>query len=61
MKEITIDIDANGNVTIEGSGFVGTECTQLTKEIEAALGEVTKRDLKPEHRQTQVMLRKARA
>ena len=60
-EEIVIDIDTDGNVTVEGKGFVGTECTALTKEIEAALGTVERRNLKPEYRQTKVVLKKAGA
>lgn len=50
-REIIIDIDQNGNATIEGKGFSGGECTKLTAAIEEALGDVTKRDFKPEYRQ----------
>ena len=61
MKEIVIDIDAGGNVTVEGTGFAGPECKQLTAEIEAALGDVTKTVDKPEMRLRKPLLRKAGA
>ncbi len=60
-EEIVIDIDPNGGVTIEGKNFVGNECTAFTKEIEQALGEVTRRNLKPEFRQMKPQVRKANA
>lgn len=56
-QEIVIDIDRSGNVTVEGKGFQGTECTALTKAIEDELGEVTDRKLKPEYRQAAPHLR----
>lgn len=40
MEEIVIEIDAQGNVVVEGKGIAGTDCVALTKEIEQALGEV---------------------
>jgi hypothetical protein len=60
-QEIIIDIDQNGGVTIEGKGFTGNECTAFTKEIEQAMGEVTKRTLKPEHKLGHTVPRKAGA
>ena len=61
MQEIDIIIEANGDVTIDAKGFQGGECTQLTKELEQALGEVTRRTLKPEHRIAAKVTRKAGA
>lgn len=61
MQEVIIDIDERGNVTVEGKGFTGNECTALTKEIEQALGDVEKRTLKPEYRMSKQVLRKAGA
>ncbi len=49
-QEIVIDIDGDGNVKVEGKGFVGAECKTLTADLEAALGDVQKADLKPEYR-----------
>lgn len=51
-QEIIIDIDANGDVTVEGRGIEGPECMKLTKEIEAALGTVTQVTKKPEFHRT---------
>jgi uncharacterized protein YuzE len=60
-EEIVIDIDSDGGVVIEGKNFTGNECTALTKELENALGEVTRRTLKPEHRLSKSVLKKAGA
>lgn len=59
MQEVVIDIDPVGNVTVEGKGFVGSECQAITKEIEAALGDVQQVELKPEFRQTKSRARTA--
>ena len=61
MEEILIDIDAQGNVRFEGKGFVGPECEKLTKELEEAVGVVTKRALKPEYQRARVVTRKVGA
>lgn len=61
MQEIIVDIDEVGNVKIEATGFTGKECEDFTRDIEQALGDVTKRELKPEHRQTVGVKRKAGA
>lgn len=50
-REIVVDIAPDGKVTIEGKGFTGTECTKVTADLEAALGEVEAREFKPEYRQ----------
>lgn len=57
MKEMLFEIDERGNVRFEGKGFEGAECLQLTQEIEDALGEVQKRELKPEYRQARSQAR----
>ncbi len=55
MEEILIDVSPTGDVKIEGKGIAGSDCTALTKELEEALGTVTKRELKPEfHRQRSI-------
>ena len=51
-QEILIDIDANGDVQVEGKNIVGPECTQLTAGIEEALGERTRVEKKPEFHRT---------
>lgn len=48
MKQILIDIDADGQVTIEAVGFKGNACEKATAAIEAALG-VGKQNRKPEY------------
>lgn len=51
MEEIIVEIDETGNVIVEGKGFIGADCQKLTKELEAALGDVQSVKLKPEYRQ----------
>ena len=43
-----IEIDAEGNILIEANGMKGSECLNETKALEDKLGEVTKRDKKPD-------------
>jgi len=51
QKQIIIDIDSEGNCSIDGEGFVGPECSNFIGEIEQALGQcVTQKD-KPEYHQ----------
>jgi len=61
MQEIVIDFDEQGNATIEGKGFVGTECTKLTKAIEEALGTIEERTLKADYRRTVAVHKKVGA
>lgn len=37
--KIIINVDPDGNTTVETTGVKGSDCTKLTKEIEKALGE----------------------
>ncbi len=60
-QEIVIDISATGDVQVEGVGIQGPDCKLLTKEIESALGEVTKTVKKAEYHQAKTVLRKASA
>jgi hypothetical protein len=55
--EIIIEIGTDGTATVEGKDIIGSDCTKLTAALEAALGEVTKRDLKPSYHQTGVVRR----
>ena len=57
MQEIVIEI-AGDKVRIEGKGFVGTECTALTADLERELGDVERRDMKPEARQARAATHK---
>ncbi len=54
QKQIIIDIDPEGNCSIEGEGFVGPECANFITEIEESLGQRTLQRDKPEYRQRQV-------
>lgn len=60
-REIVVDIAPDGKVTIEGKGFTGAECTKVTADLEAALGEVDTRELKPEYRLAPAKPRKVAA
>lgn len=45
---ITLEVDKDGHVIVEVNGVQGPACLALTKELEAALGTVTKDHIKPE-------------
>ncbi|MDR1282412.1 MAG: DUF2997 domain-containing protein [Opitutaceae bacterium] len=49
MKSITVDIDPQGQVKIETSGFTGSACEKATAEIEKALGQKTSSKRKAEY------------
>ena len=51
-KEIEIIVDENGHCSIDAIGFSGNTCETFMKEIEQMLGISTKREKKPEYRQT---------
>jgi hypothetical protein len=45
MPKITITIDKKGRAVIQAEGFTGTACTQVTKNLEAALGGATSQEV----------------
>lgn len=49
VKEIEITIDKTGQVTFSVSGIKGTGCLEFTQSIEAALGQVTTRELSADY------------
>lgn len=49
--EILLEIDENGDFNIEVFNGDGKNCTEATKKLESALGTVTDKKFKPEHRQ----------
>jgi len=49
-KKIVIEIDENGDCSVEGHGF-GPECKELMKEIQDNLGETTSTKEKRRKRQ----------
>ncbi|MEK0337401.1 MAG: DUF2997 domain-containing protein [Nitrosopumilus sp.] len=51
QKQIIINIDLNGDCSIEGEGFVGPECAHFLNEIKETLGTQTSQRDKPEYRQ----------
>ncbi len=50
-KKIVIDIDTEGNCSIDGQGFLGAECAHFIGEIEEALGDVVFQQDKEEYYQ----------
>lgn len=48
MKTITITINDQGEAEIKTTGFKGSACSLATREIERALGKVTKDTKLPE-------------
>ncbi len=53
-QEIEVTIGPDGQVTLRPRGVQGPACLDLTKELEAALGEVTSRELTSEYYQSGV-------
>lgn len=51
QKKIVVEIDQDGNCSVDGEGFIGPECSHFIGEIEEALGERTSQRDKPEYRQ----------
>jgi len=50
-KKIIVEIDEDGNCSLDGQGFVGPECSKFLGEVEEALGETTSREDKEAMRQ----------
>ena len=48
MKQIIIEVSADGSLKIETKGFKGAECEKATKAMEEALGVASDRKKKPE-------------
>ena len=44
VKEIEIVIDKNGQISLQVSGIKGAGCLDLTRDLEAALGDVIKQE-----------------
>lgn len=51
MKKIIIEIDEEGDCSIDGKGFVGIECSKFLKEIEEAIGTTVTSTNKKEYNQ----------
>lgn len=49
MKRVTVEINNDGEVTIETTGFKGEACLKATEAIEKALGVPVQRKKKPEY------------
>jgi len=60
MKEerITITIDKEGNASLDVAGVKGKKCLDLTKELEEALGIVSKRTEKKEMQERPIVITK---
>lgn len=50
-KQIKIDIDENGDCSIDGQGFVGPECSNILREISDNLGITSNTTKKKEYSQ----------
>lgn len=61
MKTIEIEINTDGEVKIETTGFKGNACERLTAELEKSLGVVGTRHKKPEYNQSATTQQKAGA
>lgn len=48
-KKIIVDIDSDGNTSVEAEGYKGSDCTAATRFIEKALGKIFKRRRKQEY------------
>lgn len=51
QKKIIVEIDEEGNASIDGQGFQGPECGHFIGEVESALGQKVSQKDKPEYRQ----------
>jgi hypothetical protein len=47
-KSVVVTFDKEGEMEVEGHGFIGKACEEATRFIEKLLGTVTKRKIKPE-------------
>ena len=54
QKKIVVDIDEEGNCSIDGQGFQGTECAHFINEVEESLGEKISQEDKSEYHQREV-------
>ena len=52
-KKIVVEINEDGDCSIEGHGFHGPDCDRAIREIEAALGTRTSTRCKPEYSERQ--------
>jgi hypothetical protein len=48
MKELEIEIDANGKVTVATKGYKGAACLDVVKALAQILGREESRELTPE-------------
>ena len=54
MKQIIVEVEPDGAVTIDAVGFTGTDCVAATQFLEEALGAKTQVQTKPEFHQRRV-------
>lgn len=59
-KQVIIDIDAQGNTTVSVKGVKGASCTDLTKQIERALGKTASDKKTPEYHEQVAARREVR-
>ncbi len=48
LQEVRIAIDKDGNVQVEVNGIKGTKCLDVTRALEAALGDGVEREMTAE-------------
>ena len=51
-KTIEITVSPIGDISIEAVGFQGADCEKATRFLEEALGQINKRERKPEFQQS---------
>lgn len=54
-KEILVEIDENGNCSVKGKNFIGSECDKLISEINNLLGKTLESKKLPEYNQRQII------
>ena len=59
-KRIVITIDGEGNCSVEGKNFVGSECSGFICEIEKILGDTTSRTKTKDYQAIEVNRNRAR-
>ena len=53
MKEIIIEINEDGDCSVEGKDFIGPECSNFVREIQECIGDTRATTTKPEFRERQ--------
>jgi hypothetical protein len=48
VKKVVVEIDLEGNTTVNAEGFEGEGCKEATEPVARALGKITETRVKPE-------------